>query len=602
MAITFVGVNSTASVASTIVLAQNADTLIGDLLVVAIEVESGVSNLTAPGGWNTLTTVDQGGNQGVAVYWRTADVNGASNHTWNTTGKKTSGGIITLRGQATSNPVNVGETATNSGTTGNMVANSVTSTVANSWLLAFFGAKKASSVHTTPTDMTNRFTTAASDFRSSGNTQEIASTGATGTRTSGTSDGDSWASVSVLVRPEAEAPPPPPPPASGSRVYYYQESTGLSTTTSNTDQTKVTLTFTPNANKKYVYIWSGQIQASSTSFDVIVNLKKDGTIIAQGNIEDKDVNDFHPVSGIVVEEFGGSPSSVTLTLNFRSESNNTGEIREARIIALELTDNDAYVANTADQTNTTTTFSTAVTLNWTPASAGDYVLVGSTEYRFSANGEVITKIVHASTDYGITTSRRQDTTNYHPGLHTVYLSNLSGAQTATIQWARSATATGTANSRNAHLLALRVSDFPGAWESNSRTRATTTSNALQTATDTGATTVNALAPVLILGAAVRDHNSTSNFAITTLSENSTDIITATSQESVIASATIDLPAGMWGQMVVKNPAADNASYQLRYRSSANGTSTGISDSQIVVLQLESLAPPALSSGNFFLMF
>jgi hypothetical protein len=386
-------------------------------------------------------------------------------------------------------------------------------------------------------------------------------------------------------------------------VYHYQESTTLSTTTSATDQTKVTLTFTPNADKKYVYIWSGQIQASSTSADVRVNLKNGSTVIAQGNIEDKDTTDFHPVSGIVVEEFGASPSSVTLTLNYSAESGNTAEIREARIIALELTDNDVYVANTADQTNTTTAFSTAVTLNWTPASAGDYVLLGSTEYRFNAAGEVITKIVHASTDYGVTTARRQDNTNYHPGLHTVYLSNLSGPQTATLQWARSATTAGTANSRNAHLLALRVDGFPGAWENSSRARSTTTSNAFQTKADTGATTVVTQAPVLIIGTAVRDHNATNNSAITIISENSTALVAETSQEAVVASTTIDVPMGMWGQIDVKNPVADNASYQIRYDSETSGTSTGIADAQIVVLQLESYTPPSVtSSGNFFLMF
>jgi hypothetical protein len=371
-----------------------------------------------------------------------------------------------------------------------------------------------------------------------------------------------------------------------SRVYHYAESTTLSTTTSSSDQTKVTLTFQPDADSQYVYIWSAQVQASSTGADVRVNLQTGATILAQGNIEDKDVTDFHPVSGIASETFGASPSSVTLTLNYSAESGNTAGIREARILALKLEAGDVYAEDTADQTNTTTTFNTALTLSWTPASAGDYILLGSTEYRFSSiSGEVITCFVHASTNYGVTTVRPKDTTNYCPGLHGVYLSSLSGSQSATIQWARSSTASGTANCRRATLLALRADGFPSVEQAESRSRQTTTSNAAQQAVTTGTITV-VDQPYLILGVGVRDHNTTSSFALTSIGEGTTGLVSETSQQAVTVSTTIDVPSGMWAQATVLTPSAGSTSFRVAYRSSSSGTSTGISDAAIFAIQLQ----------------
>jgi len=373
-----------------------------------------------------------------------------------------------------------------------------------------------------------------------------------------------------------------------SRIYHYAESANTSTTTSTSDTAKVTLTFTPDPNSEYVYIWSAQVSSGSTSQDVRVNLKTGSTIIAEGNIEDKDTTDWHPVSGLEHETFGATPSAVTLTLNWSRESTATAGIREARILALKLESGDIYTENTNDQTNTTTTFSTALTLNWTPASAGDYILMGSAEYRFSAAGEVITKIVHSSTDYGTTTARPQDTTNYMPGMHAVYLSNLSGAQTATMQWARSATATGTAYCRRAALLALRVDNFPSVFEASSRARQQSSGGG--TAVTTGTITTSNV-PYFILGVCVRDHNATGNSALTYLKQSSTDLILPTEQEGTVASNVIDLPAGMWAQSLVFTPAEGSTNFNIQFvTENISLTSTGISDSAIFAIQLEEQPP------------
>lgn len=367
------------------------------------------------------------------------------------------------------------------------------------------------------------------------------------------------------------------------RTYHSAASTGASSTTSSSDQTKVTLTFTPLANTSYAYIWSAQVQAGSTFNDVRVALKNGATTLAAGNIEDANSADWHPMSGVVVEAFGASPTSQTITLVYSAESSNTAQIREARIIAVALDANDVSAEDTSDQTSTSTTFATALTLTWTPPSSGDYLVLGAMESRCqSTSGEVITKLVRSSTDYGTATVRPKDTSNYVTGMHAVVFTGLSGSQTVTMQFARSSTTSTTVNCRRARLVALRLNDFDAYFHGRQGTRTTTTSASAQVRATTNTTTVAAV-DTLVIGACVRDHNSTSNDALTDIAT-SAALVTATSQVPVSASTTIDLPAGMWAQAVLVTPSA-NATFTTRYYSGSSGTSTGIADAQIVALQL-----------------
>jgi hypothetical protein len=198
MTITYIGVNSAASTATTITVSQPTETQIGDALIVAVEIESGTSNLGTPNPntWNILGSFDQGSNQGIRVYWRFATAAGSSSYSFATGGKKTSAGLVALRGTNPTTPFISG--GANSGTTGTMTAPSINNDVVGNWLLTFFGTKLGSVAHTVPSGMTQRYLTAAVDFRSSGNTQQLTSTGATGTKSSSTSS-DSWVGVSVLA-------------------------------------------------------------------------------------------------------------------------------------------------------------------------------------------------------------------------------------------------------------------------------------------------------------------------------------------------------------------------------------------------------------------
>ena len=215
------------------------------------------------------------------------------------------------------------------------------------------------------------------------------------------------------------------------RKYTYAESLTLSTTTTASDQTKVTLTFTPDASSTYVYIWNCDIQATSgTTYDNIVTLKNNaGTTLSTSNWEAKDTTDFATLSGIAFETFGASPTSQSITLTYRTENSGSSVgIRNARIIAIKLTSADAYVENTADASTTSTTLQTATTLTFTPATTGNYLIIGSAEMRSSgASVTVNSQITYAGVGYNVAQTRINDTTNYVSGMMQASLQSLTAS-------------------------------------------------------------------------------------------------------------------------------------------------------------------------------
>ena len=377
------------------------------------------------------------------------------------------------------------------------------------------------------------------------------------------------------------------------RQNFYAESVGLSTKNTTGEETKVSLVFTPDANASYLYIWSALIQASSTSADVKVSLRNGaadtGTLLGAGNFEDKDITDFHPVFGLAKESFGEAPAAQTITLNFEPESTNTAEIKEARIIAIKLTADDVFAEDVSDQTNTDTAFATAVTLNWTPGSAGDYLLLGSCESKFSTGtGEVITKMVHGGIDYGESTVRPKDLTNYHSSGHFVRLPALSGAQAATLQFARSATAAGTANCRRARLAVLRLNSFANVYHGEDRSRTTTTSPTFGDKATASGTSV--AADHLILACGIRDAAATANSALTKVREGTTDLIAEASQENTVSSTVIDVP-GDYCQMMRRAETAAAKNWHVAF-ASENSVSTGMDEAAVVVIELNEAAAGA----------
>jgi Tfp pilus assembly protein PilV len=182
-------------------ISQPAGTAVGDLLLAVVHIENNAAEFLGDvsGTWATILTREAGSNLGMRSFHRFATSTSAS-YTWDTSGKKASGGIVALRCDTRVQP-RFDADAT-SGSSGTMSSPSVSASSNDAILLAFFGSKKGSATHSAPTGMTNLYSTANADFRSATHRQVIGA-GSTGTRTSGSSDGDSWIGMSVAVWAEA---------------------------------------------------------------------------------------------------------------------------------------------------------------------------------------------------------------------------------------------------------------------------------------------------------------------------------------------------------------------------------------------------------------
>ena len=292
--------------------------------------------------------------------------------------------------------------------------------------------------------------------------------------------------------------------ANKARKYSYAESLAPSTSTLNTDTTKVTLNFAPDANSDYVYIWNADVAMSVITDDIVVTLKNNSaTALSITNWEAKDITDYNTISGIAKESFGASPTSQSITLTWRNEtSGRTASIKNARIIAIKLTSADAFVENTADSSTTSASLQTATTLTFTPATSGNYLIIGSCESRSaSTTVSVNTQITYNSVAYSAAASRPNDTTNYSSSLLQASVGTLTAtSQSVTFQYS-SGTAGTAVNCRRARLLALRLDEFTTSSITTDNAATTTTSITYETKTTTGAVSTTNGLQYLVIGTA-----------------------------------------------------------------------------------------------------
>jgi hypothetical protein len=289
------------------------------------------------------------------------------------------------------------------------------------------------------------------------------------------------------------------------RKYVSAESLGVDTSALATDTTKVTATFTPDASSTYLYIWSCDVAGSGITLDSIVTLKNNaGSTLSTTNHESKDLTaDWATLSGIAFETFGASPTSQSVTLTWRAETTSlTSSIRNARIVAIKLNSTDAFVENTADVTNATTTLAAATTLTFTPPSTGNYLILGSCETKTPAlTASVISQITYNSTAYSAATNVPNDITNYISGLLQASVGSLTAtSKTITLDFARVA-GTGTVNCRRARLVALRLDEITDSSITIDNTLSSTTSTSYVTKTTTGAISTTTGMTYLVVGTA-----------------------------------------------------------------------------------------------------
>jgi len=305
----------------------------------------------------------------------------------------------------------------------------------------------------------------------------------------------------------------------------------------------------------------------------------------------KDSTDFVAAYGLHKANFGASPVPQMYKVQVVDFSTGNSLCKEARICALKLTTNDQFAASDGDSSTASTTLQDKTTLNFTPASPGDYLIVATAYWRLagvSSQAEIALNI--DGTLFGDANIREILNSSFQKNVWAtvVKVALSAAAHTIKIQFASTDGATA-AHIQLARIAALRLSDFDNAYYAESRGDSNTTSSSPQ---DKATLTVTPN-PVnhLVLACAQRMHSSTANSALTKLIEDGGDLIAEASAEGRVSSTTIQ-GVDPWLQIIKRSGSGASTTWKTQYRTEAS-TRTDIVESAIAVLQLD--ATPAMGS-------
>jgi MSHA biogenesis protein MshQ len=190
-------------------IAQPSGTSSGDVMVATIAVRPSSITVTAPSGWTLVRQVVNGSTISLQTYYKVATSSEPSSYTWtmSTAGfVGASGGIVSLIGADTSNPVDAESGQANASST-SQAAPSVTTTQSNSMLVTAH-AIASSVTWAAPAGMTEAADTASITPQNSGgvsmemNYLAVASVSTTGTKTAtAASNADVGAGQSIVIKP-----------------------------------------------------------------------------------------------------------------------------------------------------------------------------------------------------------------------------------------------------------------------------------------------------------------------------------------------------------------------------------------------------------------
>ena len=268
----------------------------------------------------------------------------------------------------------------------------------------------------------------------------------------------------------------------GDATYQYAAADNESSTSSTAWQHKTTLTFTVYTADTYLILAMAEVKENNTSANVRTQVTVDGGVMQNTILYPKTTSDYTTFASAKVVTL--SAASHTLYLDYSSSaSNRTAYIRNARLVVLRKATLELSSADQGDTGNDlTTTLTNYVTTTFTPATAGDYLLVWTGSF------------TAATTSYATTVECRLNgtsnntivLTNNNSGNRRTFLSanmvNLAASsQTMTIAAAKASGSSAVHHLDRARVIAIRLagSRFTGYQSAASDTEATTTSTAWQ---------------------------------------------------------------------------------------------------------------------------
>jgi len=368
------------------------------------------------------------------------------------------------------------------------------------------------------------------------------------------------------------------------RQTYYGESLSEVSTTGTAWADAATVTYTPDDDNTYFYFQSAAHALTSSSADCLHRLLNTTSSLVFGlvNAEAKDLTDYVPVFAAGVESFTTGHGAQTVKSQISGESAGiVARIREDRIVVLKKGANDDHEVSAGDSTTTSSSYQDKISRNFTPGSAGDYLVIAFCNRRSSTTG--INTFCCLDIDgsiYGEAGHSVADLNTYRPWGTMVKVNLSAAAHTIKLKFRSNGTATATVN--NAVIIILRLSDFINNYYAEDRAREThNTSTFLTQASLTVSSPANQ--EHVVLACAQYDHGATTSSTSVRLQEvasgttNLTEII-----EEPVNAATNNVLS--WFVADRKTLAAESHTWNIQHHNESSTIVSGIKDKAVAVLQ------------------
>jgi len=267
--------------------------------------------------------------------------------------------------------------------------------------------------------------------------------------------------------------------AASSGQYQFAGNDSEVSTTSTSWQTRTTLTFTPPATDNWVIMAFAEFKGSSTSQAVNVRMTVDASAESQTSVTPPATTDYQ--SFTTTKFISLNASSHTINLDYASaNASATAYLRNARIVAIQKSSLEVYsAAADSQQTLTAGTLTWMVNVDFTPATAGDYLLIWSGETNATTTSyytQIRNEINYSGTgDY---TFGQQATSDWMPFAAFQVVNLAASTQSLNIAGGAQTGTTGTHYIRRARVTAIRLSGsaFAGYQFAQNQNYASTTSS------------------------------------------------------------------------------------------------------------------------------
>ncbi|CAB4192672.1 hypothetical protein UFOVP1244_60 [uncultured Caudovirales phage] len=384
-----------------------------------------------------------------------------------------------------------------------------------------------------------------------------------------------------------------------SRIYWEAHDFTRTTTTNTTfTAVKVSLAFLPNASKNYVIFWSCLLDIVTSTVGAKARLQNttagtttEATILTGWNSTTLNMQG----GGMAIYTSPGSPVSQTFEIQYATTNAGTAAgISEASIFIMELSASDVFAQSLGQTISTSSTYATKVTLTFTPATAGDYFIIGHfTKTQGDDNSGGKAKLydqvpnTYEISELGFWLA--QDINSY---MNVARAVNISAAQTWKIDFARSS---GTANAviADATILALRMDGFANKYWAEDRSAETSTSTTY--VADAAAVTATPAAETHLLFAT--GYNSMSSSGISTTAGNKVQAAGADvgTRFSTLAGAT-----GFWNNWTsirMRVETASSTTWQIMYNRVTGAETASFNNNVIAVMQITSTSATVPTGEN-----